>query len=98
VIPNVILDRATFDQVQDLLKENNVRRGTKFSESGALLKGKLFDDKDNRMGPTFSSKNGVRYRFYISTACAVGNTKRAQWPEFRPWKSKAWLRRQFGKN
>ena len=63
-----ILDPSTFDQVQDLLKENNVRRGTKFSESGALLKGKLFDDKGNRMGPTFSSKNGVRYRFYISTA------------------------------
>jgi DNA invertase Pin-like site-specific DNA recombinase len=63
-----ILDRSTFDQVQHLLKENNVRRGTKFSESGALLKGKLFDDKGNRMGPTFSSKNGVRYRFYISTA------------------------------
>src|SRR4029079_11407362 len=63
-----ILDRAIFDQVKDLLKVNNVRRGTKFSESGALLKGKLFDDKDNRMGPTFSSKNGVRYRFYISTA------------------------------
>ena len=54
--------------MQQLLKENNVRRGTKFSESGALLKGKLFDDKGNRMGPTFSSKNGVRYRFYVSTA------------------------------
>lgn len=51
-----------------MLKENNVRRGTEFSESGALVKGKLFDDKGNRMGPTFSSKNGVRYRFYISTA------------------------------
>jgi site-specific DNA recombinase len=50
------------------LLENNVRRGTKFSESGALLKGKLFDDNGNRMGPTFSSKNGVRYRFYVSTA------------------------------
>jgi hypothetical protein len=37
-------------------------------KSGALLQGKLFDDKGNRMGPTFSSKNGVRYRFYISTA------------------------------
>jgi len=63
-----ILDRETFDQVQQLLQENNVRRGTKFSESGALLMGKLFDDKGNRMGPTFSGKNGVRYRFYVSTA------------------------------
>ena len=33
-----------------------------------MLQGKLFDDKGNRMGPSFSSKNGVHYRFYISTA------------------------------
>ena len=63
-----ILDRQTFDTVQQVLKENTVRRRTKFSESGALLTGKLFDDKGNRMGPSFSSKNGVRYRFYVSTA------------------------------
>jgi DNA invertase Pin-like site-specific DNA recombinase len=63
-----ILDRPTFDRVQELLKSNTVKRKVKFSESGALLRGKLFDDKGNRMGPSFSSKNGVRYRFYISTA------------------------------
>jgi DNA invertase Pin-like site-specific DNA recombinase len=63
-----ILVRQTFDQVQQLLKENTVRRRIRFSESGALLTGKLFDDKGNRIGPSFSSKNGVRYRFYISTA------------------------------
>jgi hypothetical protein len=63
-----ILDRQTFDQVQHLLKENTVRRRLRFSESGALLMGKLFDDEGNRMGPSFSSKNGVRYRFYISSA------------------------------
>jgi site-specific DNA recombinase len=76
-----ILDQQTFDQVQQLLKENNVNRGRKFSKSGALLQGKLFDDKGNRMGPTFSSKNGVRYRFYISTALrgrkhAAGSVRR----------------------
>jgi site-specific DNA recombinase len=81
-----ILDREIFHQVQQLLKENNVRRGTKFSESGALLKGKLFDDKGNRMGPTFSSKNGVRYRFYISTALRgrkdkAGSVTRVSAPE-----------------
>jgi DNA invertase Pin-like site-specific DNA recombinase len=63
-----ILDRPTFDRVQELLKSNVVKRRVKFSESGALLQGKLFDDKGNRMGPSFSSKNGVRYRFYVSTA------------------------------
>ncbi|MBR1267656.1 recombinase family protein [Bradyrhizobium sp. AUGA SZCCT0222] len=63
-----ILDGSTFDRVQELLKSNTVKRKVAFSESGALLQGKLFDDKGNRMGPSFSSKNGVRYRFYISTA------------------------------
>ena len=63
-----ILDRPTFDKVQELLKSNTVKRKVKFSESGALLQGKLFDDKGNRMGPSFSSKNGVRYRFYVSAA------------------------------
>jgi site-specific DNA recombinase len=63
-----ILDRQTFESVQDLLKSNRIIRRIKHSESGALLQGKLFDDKGNRMGPSFSSKNGVRYRFYVSKA------------------------------
>jgi hypothetical protein len=72
--------------VQQLLKENNARRGTKFSVSGALLKSKLFDDRGNRMGPTFSSKNGVRYRFYVSTALRgrkqkAGSVSRISAPE-----------------
>jgi hypothetical protein len=63
-----ILDRSTFDSVQELLKSNVVKRKVKFSQSGSLLQGKIFDDKGHRMGPSFSSKNGMRYRFYISTA------------------------------
>lgn len=81
-----ILDRPTFERVQDLLKSNTVKRKVKFSESGALLQGKLFDDKGNRMGPTFSSKNGVRYRFYVSTALRgrrdkAGSVTRVSAPE-----------------
>jgi site-specific DNA recombinase len=63
-----ILDRPTFNQVQDLLKSNRITRRIKHSESGALLRGKLFDDKGNAMSPSFSAKNGVRYRSYVSTA------------------------------
>jgi hypothetical protein len=29
--------------------------------SAALLLGKLYDDRGNRMSPSFSTKNGVRY-------------------------------------
>jgi DNA invertase Pin-like site-specific DNA recombinase len=63
-----ILDRPTFEQVQNLLKSNRVTRRIKHSESGAPLRGKLFDDKGNAMSPSFTSKNGVRYRSYVSTA------------------------------
>jgi site-specific DNA recombinase len=71
-----ILDRPIFERVQNLLKSNRVTRRIKHSESGALLRGKLFDDKGNAMSPSFSSKNGVRYRFYVSTALR-GRTDRA---------------------
>ncbi|WP_426610521.1 recombinase family protein [Bradyrhizobium sp. McL0616] len=81
-----LLDRRTFDRAQDLLKFNTVKRKVKFSESGALLGGKLFDDKGNRMGPSFSSKSGVRYRFYVSVALRgrkheAGSVSRISAPE-----------------
>jgi site-specific DNA recombinase len=66
-----IVDRKTFDRVQELLKANCVRKAKPFP-SGALLKGKLFDDRGNPMGPSFSSKNGVRYRFYVSSPLLRG--------------------------
>ena len=80
------MDRPIFDRVQELLKSNTVKRKVKFSESGAMLQGKLFDDKGNRMSPSFSSKNGVRYRFYVSTALRgrthkVGSVPRISAPE-----------------
>jgi site-specific DNA recombinase len=78
-----ILDRQTFERVQVLLKTNANGRKVKHFESGALLRGKLYDDKGNLMGPSFSSKNGVRYRFYVSSAllrgrkAAAGSVSRA---------------------
>jgi site-specific DNA recombinase len=67
-----IIDRATFNRVQELLKSKAQGRRVKRSDSGALLQGKLFDDKGNLMSPSFSSKNGVRYRFYVSSALLRG--------------------------
>ena len=72
-----ILDRATFEQVQQLLATKAQGRKAKRSESGALLAGKLYDDKGNRMSPSFSSKNGVRYRFYVSSALLRGRKEAA---------------------
>lgn len=63
-----ILDRTTFTRVQDQLKSNTVNRPKSQSANDVPLTGKLFHDRGNRMGPSFTRKNGVRYRFYVSTA------------------------------
>jgi hypothetical protein len=67
-----IVDRATFDRVRRLLATKSNGRKTKRSNSGALLLGKLYDDRGNLMSPSFSTKNGVRYRFYVSSALLRG--------------------------
>jgi site-specific DNA recombinase len=72
-----ILDLQTFDQVQGLLKANANGSRIKNFESGALLKGKLYDDKGNLMGPSFSTKNGIRYRSYVSSPLLRGRKGKA---------------------
>jgi len=72
-----IVDRATFDRVQELLVTKSRGRKAKRSESGALLLGKLYDDRGNLMSPSFSTKNGVRYRFYVSSALLRGRKTEA---------------------
>jgi DNA invertase Pin-like site-specific DNA recombinase len=93
-----ILDRPVFERVQDLLKSNRITRRIKHSESGALLRGKLFDDKGNAMSPSFSAKNGVRYRSYVSTALngrkhQAGSVTRASAPEIERTIEDALLRK-----
>jgi site-specific DNA recombinase len=67
-----IIDRKTFDQVQLLLKTKSAERKTRRAASEALLLGKLYDDRGNRMSPSYSTKNGIRYRFYVSSALLRG--------------------------
>ncbi len=67
-----IVSRETFDAVQDLLRSNVVRRKAHQTASNSILMGKLYDDRGNRMSPTYSVKNGVRYRFYASSALLRG--------------------------
>lgn len=72
-----IIMRTTFEAVQSKLTSNSVMRKNRRAESGALLMGKLFDDRDNRMSPSYSTKKGVRYRFYISAALLRGRKAEA---------------------
>jgi DNA invertase Pin-like site-specific DNA recombinase len=72
-----IIERKTFDQVQQLLALKPGGRKARRTASEALLMGKLYDDRGNRMSPTFSNKNGVRYRFYVSSALLRGRKTEA---------------------
>jgi site-specific DNA recombinase len=67
-----IVDRKAFEQVQQLLGSKSAGRKAHRTASDALLMGKLYDDRGNRMSPSFSTNNGVRYRFYISSALLRG--------------------------
>jgi len=39
--------------------------------------GRIFDDRDNRMTPSHTFKNGLRYRYYISAALIQGQPDKA---------------------
>ena len=63
-----ILDRDLFEAVQAKLAANAVARQVRLKGSPAILTGRIFDDRGNRMSPTHSNKLGVRYRYYVSHA------------------------------
>lgn len=52
-----IIDFEVFEKTQQFLAQNAlIRKNSTNAESGSLLKGILFDDKDNYMSPTHSTK------------------------------------------
>jgi DNA invertase Pin-like site-specific DNA recombinase len=72
-----ILEQALFDQVQAQLDKNQHTRRLKNERSQALLLGKVFDDRGNRMTPSYAIKKGVRYRYYVSCVLAQGRKEEA---------------------
>jgi len=63
-----ILEREVFEQVQARLATNNVEYRIKSRGGAALLTGRIFDDRGNRMTPSHTTKKGIRYRYYVSNA------------------------------
>jgi hypothetical protein len=73
----VIVDRALFDAVQAKLDEQNNSHKTTRMKSEALLTGRIFDDRGNRMSPSHARKNGIKYRYYLSSVLLDGRPKNA---------------------
>jgi len=72
-----IIDRNLFDRVQRLLKANSEGRTGRRHANGALLAGLIYDDRGNRMSPSFTVKQGVRYRYYVSSPLVRGQKMKA---------------------
>jgi len=69
-----LLDRALFDAVQQRLTEQWSHRTTTRIRTRALLAGLLFDDAGHRMILTYSSRDCIRHRYYVSAPCIRGQT------------------------
>ena len=65
-----ILDRDVFEAVQARL----IAQTSKITRlpSRALLTGRIFDDRGNRMGPSHSRRGNTKYRYYISSTILRG--------------------------
>jgi site-specific DNA recombinase len=46
-------------------------------KSEALLTGRIYDDRGNRMTPSHTRKGNIRYRYYLSSALLHGIAERA---------------------
>jgi len=72
-----ILDRAMFEAVQAKLDQQRTNYAKARQQSQSLLMGRIFDDRGNRMTPTYAVKNGIRYRYYISAPLLQGQSDKA---------------------
>jgi len=72
-----IVDRTLFDAVQAKLDEQLNNHNVARMKSEALLAGRVFDDRGNRMSPSHARKRGIKYRYYLSAALIQGRAERA---------------------
>jgi site-specific DNA recombinase len=61
-----ILEKSLFDRVQAKLNEQANNQTKMRTKSEALLAGRIFDDRGNRMSPSHARKAGRKYRYYLS--------------------------------
>ena len=67
-----IVDHQSWNRVRRRLAEHTQARAGSRHDSDALLAGKLFDDRGNRMSPSHATKRGRRYRYYVSQVIFQG--------------------------
>ena len=72
-----IVGQDIWDQVQNFLNANRVTDRRKVrARVPSPLSGVVFDSTGERLSPTHSSKNGVRYRYYVSSSSVRGRPRK----------------------
>jgi site-specific DNA recombinase len=67
-----------WDEVRQSLGDHLAARTKRTRQSSdALLMGKLYDDMDRRMSPTWAKKGSKRWRYYVSQAAQQGDKSNA---------------------
>ena len=75
-----IIDEYLWGRVQECLKEKSARqRGQRSQKTGkgSPLTGKLFDEKGDRLTPTYASSKGRRWRYYVSRSLMAQKSERS---------------------
>ena len=72
-----IVDQGLFDAVQATLSEQINGHKAARMKSEALLAGRIFDDRGNRMTPSHARKRGIKYRYYLSSTLLQGQAERS---------------------
>ena len=72
-----IVDQGLFDAVQAKLSEQINGHKAARMKSEALLAGRIFDDRGNRMTPSHARKRGIKYRYYLSSTLLQGQAERS---------------------
>src|ERR1700720_550291 len=70
--PPALVDQFLLEAVQAKKSEPVAGHKAARMKSEALLIGRIFDDRGNRMSPSHARKGGVKYRYYLSSALLQG--------------------------
>jgi site-specific DNA recombinase len=75
-----IVEKVTWDAVQKTLDDQAATRiSTTNTKQHCLLTGLAFDETGDRLSPSYTKKNGRRYRYYISHRLMQGVDESAGW-------------------
>ncbi|HEY4925483.1 MAG TPA: recombinase family protein [Roseiarcus sp.] len=76
-LQKAIVDLDVWEGAQGLLATQTQKMKAPSQDTHSFLAGKLYDDRGNRMGPSYAAKGSRRWRYYVSRAALRGRKQDA---------------------